>query len=169
MQVSIHPWTEFIGLIPFPSRLAAMDIGKKTIGLALSTPDWKLVTPLGRIERHKWQHDFLALDKALKGFEINGLIVGLPLNMDDSEGPQAQSVRDTVNLLIKAQPKFIENVKITFFDERLSTEAAQHALQDHLHRHEAKQSGALDAVAAQIILQRAVDALHLYKKGLTHD
>jgi putative Holliday junction resolvase len=160
MRLSIHPLAEFATLLPFPCRLAAMDIGKKTIGLALSTPDWRMVTPMGTIQRTKWQSDLTALGKALKGFDIKGLVIGLPYNMDDSEGPQAQSVRQTVTNMIEANPVWLDGCLLAFADERLSTAAANETLSDHISTRDAKDSGALDAVAAQVILQRALDVIN---------
>lgn len=160
MTLSIHPLADLPRILKRPCRLAALDIGKKTLGLALSTPDWRQTTPLGTIQRSKWAVDMASLEKALKGFEIGALIVGLPLNMDDSEGPQAQSVRQTIDNLVRSAPKSLAGCVIAFADERLSTAGAQEVLGDHMSRGDAKESGALDAVAAQVILQRALDYLH---------
>jgi putative Holliday junction resolvase len=157
MSLSIHRLEDFPQLVARPARLAAMDIGRKTIGLALCTPDWRMVTPLTTIQRGKWQADLVALEKAFNGFDIRGLVVGLPLNMDGTAGPQAQGVRQTINNMIEADPKFLERCIITFFDERLSTAAAEELFDS---RQDAKESGALDAVAAQVILQRALDFLN---------
>lgn len=155
----IHPLADLPKLVKRPCRMAALDIGKKTLGLATCTPDWQMVTPLTTITRGKWQMDIQALEKALKGLEIKALLVGLPFNMDDSEGPQAQFVRQTVNDLIASKPRVLDGCVISFVDERLSTAGAENILDDRPRR-EAKASGALDAVAAQIILQRAIDLLH---------
>jgi putative Holliday junction resolvase len=160
MSLSIHRLEDFPQLVARPARLAAMDIGRKTIGLALSTPDWQMVTPLTTIQRGKWQADLAALEKAFDGFNIRGLVVGLPLNMDGTAGPQAQGVRQTINNMIEADPKFLERCIITFFDERLSTASAENIFEGHMSRGDAKESGALDAVAAQVILQRAINHLN---------
>ncbi len=156
MSLSIHPLAEFPAIIAPPVRLAALDIGQKTIGIALSTPDWQMATPLTTLKRGKWAADLAALEKTLTGFGVGGLIVGLPLNMDDSEGSAAQSVKQVVFNLIKASPKWLDG-PIAFWDERLSTAAAKDLL--NTPRAAAKSSGALDAVAAQVILQGALDYL----------
>jgi putative Holliday junction resolvase len=154
MPLSIHPLAEFTRLLAPPVRLAGLDIGTKTIGVALSTPDWQMATPLGTLSRTKWAADIAALEKMLGGYGVGGFIVGLPLNMDDTEGPQAQSVKQTIFNLIKADPKTLSG-PVAFFDERLSTASARDLLAD-TPRHKAKGSGALDATAAQLILERAL-------------
>ncbi len=160
MPLSIHPLGELPALLKRPCRLAALDIGRKTIGLALSTPDWQQVTPLGTVTRtSKWHTDVAALEKALKGFEVQALIVGLPLNMDGSEGPQAQSVRQTIANLVAANPASLAHCVVAFADERLSTAGAEEILEERFSRQEAKHSGALDALAAQVILERALAAI----------
>jgi putative Holliday junction resolvase len=156
MALSIHPLADFGQIIAPPVRLAALDIGQKSIGIALSTPDWQMATPLTTVKRVKWTLDLEALNKALTGFGVGGLIVGLPLNMDDTEGTAAQGVKQTVFNLIKANPKWLSG-PIAFWDERLSTSTARDLLD--APRGAAKSSGALDAVAAQVILQGALDYL----------
>lgn len=156
MTLSIHPLGEFARLVTPPVRLAGLDIGAKTIGVALSTPDWQMATPLGTVTRTKWASDIVALEKMLGGYGVGGFIVGLPLNMDDTEGPAAQSVKQTIFNLIKAAPATL-NGPIAFVDERLSTAAARDMLDGP--RHKAKASGALDAAAATLILERALTEL----------
>jgi putative holliday junction resolvase len=162
-MLSIRPLAEMPQILRRPVRLAALDIGTKTIGIALSTPDWQMATPLTTIQRTKWTEDLKALDKALSGYGIGGLIVGLPVHMDETDSPQAQSVRQTVYNLIKSEPAWIASGGIiAFWDERLSTAAAAELTGSS---EKAKTSGALDAVAAQIILERALKLLtdHLKK------
>ena len=162
MPLSIHPQPlsldELADMIRPPTRLAALDIGTKTIGIALSTPDWQLATPYTTIRRTKWSQDLAALDTALAGYGIGGLIVGLPLNMDDSEGPQAQSVKQTVFNLLKAEPTWLQG-GVAFWDERLTTATAQDVLSENMSRFKAKAAGALDAMAAKIILESALNYL----------
>lgn len=157
--LSIHPLDDLTRIIRPPTRLAALDIGTKTIGIALSTPDWQIATPYTTIARSKWTHDLEALSKALTGYGVGGIVVGLPLNMDGSEGPQAQSVKQTVYNLIKADPQWLAGGAICFWDERLSTSAAQDVLSENMSRFKAKAAGALDAMAAKIILESALQKL----------
>jgi putative holliday junction resolvase len=167
MSLSIRPLSEWLESVHPPLRLAALDIGSKTIGLALSTPDWQMATPLTTVRRSKWPLDLAALDKALSGYGIGALIVGLPLNMDGTEGPAAQSIRRTTGNLIAADPKWIGPPGlVAFWDERLTTMMAEEDALDFGTIKAAKASGALDAMAAQIILERAVTYLrnHMNKE-----
>jgi putative Holliday junction resolvase len=157
-ELSIHPLEDLRQIIAPPMRLAALDIGTKTIGIALSTPDWQMVTPLTTINRGKWTVDLAALEKTLSGHGIGALIVGLPLNMDDSEGPRAQGVKQVVFNLIKAGPEWLKGAAIAFCDERLSSNTA-HDQSAHLSLKHAKSTGALDALAAVDILERALTIL----------
>ncbi len=157
--LSIRPLGELSQIVQPPMRLAALDIGTKTIGIALSTPDWQIATPYTTITRTKWAADIEALTKALDGYGVGGIIVGLPLNMDGSEGPQAQSVKQTVFNLVSAEPKGLAGIAIAFWDERLSTSAAQDVLSESMSRFKAKAAGALDAMAAKIILESALQHL----------
>lgn len=162
--LSIRSLEDLPQFVTPPARLAALDIGTKTIGIALSTPDWQIATPYTTVTRTKWAGDLEALGKALRGYGVGGLIVGLPLNMDGSEGPQAQSVKQTVFNLVKAEPEWLAGGAVCFWDERLSTSAAQDVLSENMSRFKAKAAGALDAMAAQIILESALQHLRIYMK-----
>ena len=155
--LSIHSLEDFTRLALKPSRLATLDIGTKTIGIALSTPDWHSAMPLMTITRSKWSVDLAALEKTFQGFDIGGLVVGLPYNMDGSEGSRAQGVKQVVYNLIKAAPPWLDG-PIAFIDERLSSAGATHVLEE-MPRAKAKAKGALDAMAAQIILERALNKI----------
>jgi putative Holliday junction resolvase len=157
-ELSIHPLEELSQILAPPARLAALDIGTKTIGIALATPDWQMVTPLTTITRGKWAMDLAALEKALDGHGVKGLIVGLPLNMDDTEGPRTQGVKQVVFNIIKADPAWLKGGMIAFCDERLSSNTA-HDQSAHLSLKHAKSTGALDALAAVDILERAIRIL----------
>lgn len=163
MSLSIRPRIlsveEWPTVLAPPARLAALDVGAKTLGLALSTPDWQMATPLTTITRTKWVHDLAALEKALNGYGIQGLVVGLPVNMDGSEGPQAQSVKQTVFNLINSDPAWLSGGVVAFWDERLTTSQALDTLGETMSHGKAKSRGALDAMAAQIILDGALHYL----------
>ena len=104
MSLSIHPLAEIPRIIAPPVRLAGLDIGTKTIGIALSTPDWQMATPLTTIKRGKWAADLAALDKALTGFGVGGLVVGLPLGpvVDDQRDAQVAGRGDVGNADLRA-------------------------------------------------------------------
>lgn len=156
--LSIHPLEDLTDILHPPMRIAALDIGTKTIGIALTTPDWQMVTPLTTIQRGKWAVDLAALEKSLGGYGIGALFVGLPMNMDGTTGPRAQGVKQVVFNLIKAEPKWLDHAVIAFIDESLSTNTASDQSM-HLNLKRAKQSGALDALAAKDILERGLRTL----------
>jgi putative Holliday junction resolvase len=142
-------------------RLAGLDVGKKTIGLAVSDDHQRLATPVQTIKRVKFTQDIQALGRFMKEYEVVGLVVGLPLNDDGSEGPRAQSVRDFVQELVR-YPEVLDEVKwIAFWDETLSTSAVEDLVHEHVGKKKtrlnAKASGLLDRLAAQHILQGALD------------
>ncbi|MGB0720341.1 MAG: Holliday junction resolvase RuvX, partial [Bdellovibrionales bacterium] len=79
---------------PRGSALLGLDVGKKTIGLALSDPSQSIATPLQTIKRTKFTADMKALETIITDYEVGGFVIGYPVNMDGSEGPRAQSIRD---------------------------------------------------------------------------
>jgi len=162
-ELSIHPLEDLAQNLAPPARLAGLDIGTKTIGIALTTPDWQMVTPLTTIQRGKWSVDLANLERALGGYGIAGLIVGLPLNMDGTVGPRAQGVKQVVFNLIKANPEWLHRTMIAFIDESLSSNTA-HDQSMHLSLKHAKSKGALDALAARNILERALSELQNISK-----
>ena len=118
-------------------RLMGLDIGTKTIGLALSDVERRLASPLDTIRRRRFSDDAAILLKRAVEFEVAALVVGLPLNMDGSEGARVQSTRAFVRNLP-------DNLKISFWDERLSTAAVTRELiaQDASRRDAPKSSTA---------------------------
>ena len=133
--------------------LLGLDLGTKTIGLAVSDPARTLAAPLTTIRRTKFTTDAEALLRLARERSVVGLVVGLPLNMDGSEGPRAQSSRAFVRNLARLDP-----VPCAFWDERLSTAAAERQL-IALDTKRAKRAAIIDAHAAAHILQGALDRL----------
>jgi len=140
-------------LLPRQARLLGLDLGTKTIGLALSDVERRIATPLATIGRTKFSKDAEALIVEIKRFDVFALIVGLPLNMDGSEGPRAQATREFLRRLAPLCAK-----PIALWDERLSTAAVTRALiaQDASR---AKRAEVIDRMAAAYILQGALDRL----------
>jgi putative Holliday junction resolvase len=134
-------------------RLMGLDIGSKTIGLALSDVERRLASPLETIQRVKFTKDAEKLAALAERFEIAALIVGLPLNMDGSEGPRAQATRAFMRNYGKSS-----RLPYAFWDERLSTAAVTRELiaQDASR---AKRAEVVDRMAAAYILQGALDRL----------
>ena len=134
-------------------RLLGLDLGEKTIGVAVSDSLLAVATAVGTIRRTKLAADLAALQKMMAERSVGGIVIGLPLNMDGSEGPRCQSVRQFGrNLLAGA------DLPIAFWDERLSTVAVTRPmLEADLTR--GKRAKAVDTLAATYILQGALDAL----------
>lgn len=139
--------------LPRHARLLGLDLGTKTIGLALSDLGRQVATPLETIARVKFGLDAAALLKIATKYEVAGLVIGLPLNMDGTEGPRVQSTRAFVRNLAPLTP-----LPILFWDERMSTLAVTRTLLD-ADASRAKRAAVVDKMAAAYILQGALDRL----------
>lgn len=137
--------------------LLGIDVGKKTLGLALAAPGQSFATPLGTVARGKFAQDLVALARTAKDYDINGLVIGLPLNMDGSEGPRAQSIRHFAQELEKRPEIVGSSPWIALWDERLSTACVEDFVGEFVDIKKAKRKGAIDALAAREILQGALD------------
>ena len=136
------------------SRLMGMDLGSKTIGLALSDVSLMIASPLGTIKRTKFTHDAEILEALIDEHDVGGFILGLPINMDGSEGPRCQSTRQfAINLLER------QDIPLAFWDERLSTVAVERILIDEVDMTRKRRAKVIDKAAATYILQGALDAL----------
>jgi putative Holliday junction resolvase len=139
--------------IPQGARLLGLDVGDRTIGLAISDSGFSVASPIGTVRRTKFQVDATELLRIIDEKEVGGLVVGLPINMDGSEGPRAISTRQFVfNLLDR------RDLPVAFWDERLSTMAVERAMiaADLSRRKRAKR---VDTAAAAYILQGALDRI----------
>lgn len=143
----------FAGALPRLRGLLGLDLGTKTIGVALSDRLLTAATPLETIRRTRFTADAAQVLALAGRHEAGGVVLGLPLNMDGSEGPRAQSARAFARNLQGLTP-----LPITFWDERLSTVAAERALiaADTSRKRRAE---VIDAVAAGYILQGLLDRL----------
>lgn len=145
-------------------RLVGLDLGEKTIGVAISDPLFSVASPIDTIRRVKFTEDVKSLGRLLNGREVGGMIIGLPVNMDGTEGPRCQSVRHFAqnlggarDLLGQALPP--GDLEIAFWDERMSTMAVQRFLVREADMSRGKRAQAVDKMAAAYILQGALDAL----------
>ena len=134
-------------------RLLGLDLGTKTIGLALSDVERRIATPFDTIRRTKFTRDVELLRAVLDRHAVPLLVIGLPLNMDGSEGPRAQSTRAFVR-----QAHTLLGRPFAFWDERLSTAAVTRALIDQ-DASRAKRAEVVDRMAAAYILQGVLDRL----------
>ena len=134
-------------------RVMGLDLGSKTIGLALSDVMRTIATPYDTIRRTKFTADALALLAAVDAEEVKALVIGLPVSMDGTEGPRCQSTRQfAANLLEK------RDLPVAFWDERLSTVAVERMLVDDVDMTRARRGQVVDKLAAAYILQGALDA-----------
>ena len=140
------------GLAP-GARLIGLDLGEKTIGLALSDTRLTVATPLETLKRSKFTNDAVRLEALIAEHGIGGMVIGLPLNMDGSEGPSAQSARAFGRNFAARSA-----LPIVFWDERLSTAAVTRDMigADASRK---KRAAAVDKAAAAYILQGALDRL----------
>ncbi|HQY43501.1 MAG TPA: Holliday junction resolvase RuvX [Paracoccaceae bacterium] len=145
--------TEFAVALAPMRALAGLDLGEKTIGVAVSDRLLSVASPLSTIRRTKFTADAAALLKIVADRELGGLILGLPRNMDGSEGPRCQSTRAFARNLER-----LTDLPISFWDERLSTVAAERALLE-ADTSRKRRSEVIDHVAAGFILQGALDRI----------
>ena len=149
----VDSFEDFAPLLGPMQALAGLDYGSKTIGIAVSDRLRSVASPLRTIRRRKFRDDAEALLAIMAEREIGGLVLGLPRNMDGSEGPRCQSTRAFARNLSALTP-----VPIAFWDERLSTVAAERALLE-ADTSRARRAEVIDHVAAGFILQGALDRL----------
>jgi putative holliday junction resolvase len=133
------------------ARLFGVDLGTKTIGLALSDVERRIASPFQTIKRVKFTHDAERIKALVAKHDVGGFVVGLPFNMDGTEGPRAQATRAFVRNL-----KPLVRTPVLFWDERLSTVAVTRAMLD-LDVSRATRAEHVDKMAAAYILQGALD------------
>jgi putative Holliday junction resolvase len=138
-------------------RLLGLDLGEKTIGLALSDTLLSIATPFQTLPRGKFSLDAAKIDAIVRAEHVGGLIIGLPLNMNGSEGPAAQSARAFARNLSARSP-----LPIALWDERLSTAAVTRTLID-ADTSRKRRAALVDKMAAAFILQGAIDRLRHLK------
>ena len=140
---------------PPRTPLAGLDLGEKTIGVAVSDLTRSIASPLQLIRRRKFTEDAAELFALMATRGAAALVLGLPLNMDGSEGPRCQSVRAFARNLGRLRP----DLPVAFWDERLSTVAVNRMLVDEADMSRAKRAEVVDRAAAAYILQGALDRL----------
>ena len=135
-------------------RLIGLDLGTETIGVAVSDALLSIATPVTTLRRTRFQRDAEQLAALLGERQGGGLVYGLPINMDGSEGPRCQSTREFAREFAKHCP-----LPYAFWDERLSTAAVQRMLTDEMDMSRKRRAEIVDRAAAAYILQGALDAL----------
>jgi putative Holliday junction resolvase len=134
--------------------LAGLDLGSNTIGVAVSDRTWMIASPLALIERRKFTLDIETLFGLMETRGAAGLVIGLPVNMDGTEGPRCQSARAFARHLLRSR-----DLPIAFWDERLSSAAVNRVLIAEADTTRARRAGAVDKLAAAWILQGALDRM----------
>jgi len=134
--------------------LLGLDLGSKTIGLAVADPAGIIASPLETLQRGKFRDNLQALRAIIAEREVGGLVLGLPVSMDGTEGPRCQATRDFARNLIEAL-----DISIAFWDERLSTSAIERILVNEADMPRKRRAQVVDKMAAAYILQGALDSL----------
>ncbi|MGP1353820.1 MAG: Holliday junction resolvase RuvX [Parasphingopyxis sp.] len=144
---------DFRAALPDGGRLAGLDVGSKTIGVALCDAQWTFASAAETVKRRKFSQDLERLKTIFADQQVAGLVIGLPLNLDGTDSPQTQSTRAFARNLDQAL-----DLPILLWDERWSTQAVERAMID-LDVTRKKRAAKVDAVAAEYILQGAIDAM----------
>ena len=151
------------GKRPKDVRLLGLDLGTKTIGVAVSNQDQTIATAVTTIERRKFSKDLEALSKIAKEYGIGGIVLGWPLNMDGSVGPRCDATRSFADELAKYPQELGmkpgTDMWIALADERLSTQSVEEFLVKDVDMSRTKRKQVVDKLAAQIILQTVLDSL----------
>ena len=150
--------TAFASALPPMRPIVGLDLGTVTLGVAVSDVFMSVASPLETIKRNKFGLDAAALLAIMENREIAGIVLGLPLNMDGSEGPRVQSTRAFARNLSR-----LTDAPITFWDERLSTVAAERALLE-ADTSRKRRAEVIDHVAAGYILQGVLDRIAVLRR-----
>ena len=146
--------SELMKTFPIGTRLLGLDVGKKNIGIAISDLGLKIASPNSNLKRTKLKKDIEFLEQIVLDKNIGGLICGLPINLDGSEGKACQSIRQFARDVNTGL-----SIGISFWDERLSTVAVERVLIQEANLSRKRRSQVVDKVAAVYILQSALDYL----------
>ena len=153
MTAVVLPLAEIAPLLPARGALLGLDLGTKTIGVAVSDPDRKLATGVETVRRKNFSADAARLISLVKERKAVGIVLGLPVNMNGSEGPRAQSTRAFARNFVR-----LAGLPIGLWDERLSTAAVERELLAADASRRAR-AAVIDQHAAAFILQGAIDRL----------
>ncbi len=159
---------DIIAACPKDVRLMGVDLGTKTIGLSICDSGQGVATALSTIQRTKFAEDLKALGKQARDYEVGGFVFGWPLNMDGTTGPSCERVRSFIDEMIRYPQelgmKQGADMWIALFDERLSTSAVHDFLVNDVDMSRTKRGQVVDKLAAQIILQGAIDYLREHRR-----
>ena len=145
---------DLFAVLPARSPVVGLDLGEKTIGVAVSDATRMIASPLELIRKSKFTEDAAALFKLMESRQAGGIVIGLPVNMDGTEGPRCQSSRAFARNLLR-----LRDIPIAFWDERLSSAAVNRMLVGEFDVTRARRAELVDKMAATYILQGALDRL----------
>jgi putative holliday junction resolvase len=143
LKAALHPKQCVLGI----------DLGSTTIGMAISDPSMIIASPLETLKRGKFRDDSAKMKALISERNVGGIVLGLPISMDGTEGPRCQSTRDFAANVLK-----VIDLPIAFWDERLSTAAVQRVLIKEADMTRKRRAQVVDKMAAAYILQGALDA-----------
>jgi len=146
--------SEFAAALPRGAPVVGLDLGTKTIGVAVSDASLMIASPLELIRKSQFTKDAEALFKAMASRNAAGVVIGLPVNMDGTEGPRSQSARAFGRNLLR-----LKDLPIAFWDERLSSVAVNRVLIEEADVTRARRADLVDKMAAAYILQGALDRM----------
>ena len=141
-------------ILPAHAPLVGLDLGEKTIGVAVSDGARLVASPLSLIRKTKFTLDAAALFTLMESRQVAGLVIGLPVNMDGTEGPRCQSVRAFARNILR-----LRELPIAFWDERMSTMAINRLLIAEADINRARRAEVVDKMAAAYILQGALERM----------
>ncbi len=153
--MSILDSTEFMQSLPKGQRIMGLDVGSKTVGIALSDVLHMIASPLETLWRKKFKTDIQRFQEIIKEHEIGGIVLGLPISMNGSEGPRCQSTRAFARNLFEAT-----NLPMTLQDERMSTQAIERVLINDADMTRKRRGEIIDKLAAVYILQGFLDRIN---------
>lgn len=153
---------ETLSALPPRQRLMGLDLGTRTIGLAISDIERRIATALETVRRTKFTADAARIVELVRQHDIGGFVIGLPLNMDGSEGPRVQATRAFVRNMEALTP-----LPFVLWDERLTTVAVTRTLLE-ADASRARRSQLVDKLAAAYILQGVLDRMAYIGHGDTH-
>ncbi|MBT3557442.1 MAG: Holliday junction resolvase RuvX [Rhodospirillales bacterium] len=151
--MSILSTTEFKQSVNQGQRIMGLDLGTKTIGVALSDVSHMIASPLETVRRKKFRDDSARLQNITEEHEVGGILLGLPVSMDGTEGPRCQSTRAFADNMLG-----VLDIPVTFWDERLSTSAVERMLVNDVDMTRKRRGEVIDKLAAVYILQGFLDA-----------
>jgi putative Holliday junction resolvase len=153
----VHPWPHLLNRLKKGHVLLGLDVGTVTIGLAISDPGMRQATPLDVIMRTKVTDDIKALAAIARERQVGGFVIGLPLHLDGGMSDSAKKAKLLAKQIQDEAALFEKPPEISFFDERLTTAAAERFLISEADLSRKKRDAVIDKLAAQMILQAALD------------